>query len=160
MPTRAGTPIDDSAAPGYVGAAHPFNWLDISGQEALGLAPGATHQGQPKPLSFWQKRIIGGPRPPAQGQPYYVTSPGYSRGAEAHAPHFGQVAYNPIGAGIYAPYKLPPIAGPGARYTFGAIWFNVQSIPTSINMGPTVPIETIDALIATSHVSATYLTTG
>jgi hypothetical protein len=160
MPTRAGIPIDASAAPFYVGAAHPFNWMDISGQEALGLAPVATHQGQPSPLSFWQKRQIQGPRPPAQGMPYYITTPGYSRGAEAHAPHYGQIAYNPIGAGIYAPYKLPPIAGPGARYNFGAIWFDTQVIPTSFQGNPTIPIETVNALIATSHVGPSYLTTG
>jgi hypothetical protein len=160
MPTRAGTPIDESAAPGYVGPAHPFNWLDISGQEFLGIQQSALMRGQPIPLSYWQQREIAGPRPAAQGQPYYVTSRPYSRGADAHAPHFGQIAYNPIGGGTYNPYKLPVIAGPGARYTFGAIWFNVQAVPTSINMGPTVPIETINALIATSYVGAEYVTTG
>jgi hypothetical protein len=73
---------------------------------------------------------------------------------------FGILPISPIGAGIYSPYKLPPIAGPGARYQLGAIWFDVQTIPTTIRMSPTMPIQSLDALLATSHVSAMYATTG
>ena len=149
-----------SAAPAYVGRAHPFNWLDRGGNEAAGIDNAAAQRGRPVPFSWWQRRNVAQtPTVPFAG-PVYHTSRPYSRGAEAHAPVFGQLAYNPIGAGIYAPYKLPPMAGPGARYMAAAIWFDVQTIGTSINFGPTVPIETINALIATSHVGPSYLTTG
>ena len=53
-----------------------------------------------------------------------------------------------------------PIAGPGARYQLGAIWFDVQTIPTTIRMSPTMPIQSLDALLSVSHVSAMYATTG
>jgi hypothetical protein len=161
MPTRNGTPINNgSVAPAYVGALHPVNWIDIGAQEALGVQSSAAHRGRPVPLAWWQQRSIRGPGTVAQGFPIWVQSRPYSRGAAAFAPSFGQIAYNPIGAGIYAPYKLPPMAGPGARYQFGAIWFDVQAISTSMRMNPTVPVETINALLATSHVGAMYSTTG
>jgi hypothetical protein len=159
MPTRAGTP-DLSAAPGYAGALQPFNWLDIGANENLGLQQSALMRGQPAPLSWWQRRKIAGPATVPQPNPIYVTSPQFSRGADAHAPRFGKLNINPIGAGVYAPYRLPTIAGPGARYVFGAIWFDVQAISTSLQINPTVPIETVNALIAAGHVGPTYRTTG
>lgn len=161
MAYRNGTPINNGAAsPAYVGPLHPFNWLDLGHQEALGVEQTAMMRGQPVPFDYWQSRMIRGPGTIAQGMPFYLTSRPYSRGAEAHAPKFGQLAYNPIGGGTYNPYKLPPMAGPGARYVQGAIWFDVQAIPTSLRMNSTVPVETIDALIGQSHVAASYRTTG
>jgi hypothetical protein len=161
MPTRNGTPIDNGAAsPAYVGPLHPFNWLDIGSQEALGVQQSAVMRGQPPAMAYWQRRWLPGPGTVPQGTPFWLTSRPYSRGAEAHAPHFGILTYNPIGAGIYAPYKLPPMAGPAARYVQGAIWFDVQSIPTGLRFNPTVPVETVDALIGQSHVAAAYRTTG
>lgn len=161
MPTRAGIPIANGAAsPGYIGPLHPFNWVDVGGNEQLGVQQSSAMRGQPAPLSWWQQRMIRGPASIPQPVPVYFTSPGYSRGAEAHAPKFGQMSYNPIGAGVYAPYRLPTIAGPGATYKFGAIWFDTQVISTSFQGNPTIPIETVNALIATSHVGPSYLTTG
>ena len=93
---------------------------------------------------------------PMQSFPVWLMSRPYDRGAGAYSPKFGTIPVSPIGAGIYAPYKLPAIAGPGARYQFGAIWFDVQAIPTSMRINPTVPVETVNALIATSHVGAMY----
>jgi hypothetical protein len=139
---------------------HPFKWLDINQSEVAGLQQSAVMRGQPAPLSWWQQRSIPGPQTIPQPNPVYFTSRPYSRGAQAHAPKFGQLSYNPIGAGVYAPYRLPTIAGPGATYMFGAIWFDTQVINTSLRMGPSVPIETINALIATSSVGPSYLTTG
>jgi hypothetical protein len=161
MPSRNGTPLNNgSAAPYYIGPAHPFDWLTLGGNDFAGVMQSSMMRGQPVPLAFWQKRQIRGPETIPQAAPFYMQSRPYSRGAGAYAPHFGRVHYNPIGAGIYAPYKLPVIAGPGARYQLGAIWFDVQAIPTGIRMNPTVPIETVNALIATSHVGAMYATTG
>ena len=143
------------------GPLNQWDWLDVG---PAGVVGGAQQTGLMRgtggAMTFWQQRQIRGPQTIAQGGPVYQTSRPYSRGAEAHYPTFGVLPYNPIGGGIYSPYKLPVIAGPGARYEAAAIWFNVQSIPTSIQINPTIPIETVDALIATSYVGGTYLTTG
>jgi hypothetical protein len=161
MAMRDGTPIGNGAgAPGYIGPLHPFDWIDYGANEAMGIMPASAARGQPVPFANWQRRQIAGPGTIAQGFPIWLHSRPYSRGAQAYSPKFGTINYNPIGAGIYAPYRLPTIAGPGARYQYGAIWFGVQTIPTSIRMNPTMPVETINALIATSQVSAMYPTTG
>ena len=142
------------------GELNPFNWLDISGSEAMGVQQSAVMRGQPPFASAYQQRQQRGPATIPQPTPIWLTSRPYSRGAAAHAPKFGSLPISPIGAGVYAPYRIPTIAGPGARYTAAAIWFDVQSIPTSLNINPTVPVETLNALLATSYVGGSYLTTG
>lgn len=157
MPTSAGVPI--TALPG--GVQNQWDWVDAGAAGSVGGAQqSALMRGNPGALAWWQQRWIPQRATVPQGVPMYLQSRPYSRGAGAFSPKFGQLPINPIGAGIYAPYRLPTIAGPGARYNFGAIWFDVQSIPTSLQMGPTVPIETVNALIATSHVGGMYVTTG
>jgi hypothetical protein len=159
MATRSGTPVYEGA-PGYVALSQPFDWLTIGGDDACGVMKSSVTRGQPVPLSWWQMRKVRGPGTIPQAVPVWSHSRPYSRGAGAYAPHFGSLSYNPIGAGIYAPYKLPPCAGPGARYQAGAIFFDVQSIPTGIRMSPSMSVESLNALIATSHVSTAYATTG
>jgi hypothetical protein len=152
MPTNPGVPISQLTA----GVQNQFDWLSVNQNEMLGAQQSSLMRGQPPALAWWQQRQIRGPGTVAQPAPIYITSPPYSRGAPAHAPKFGVLNINPIGAGQYAPYRLPTIAGPGARYMFSAIWFDVQTIPTSIRMNPSVPIETINALIASSYVGGMY----
>lgn len=157
MPTTAGVPITSLPA----GINNQWDWIDVGPSGMVGGAQqSALMRGNPGALAWWQQRQI--PLAPTlpQGAPFYLTSRPYSRGADAHSPKFGTLPISPIGAGIYAPYKLPVIAGPGARYTFGAIWFDVQTIPTNLQINPTIPIETVNALIASSYVGGTYLTTG
>lgn len=162
MPTHPGIPIhQDEYMPGAPAMEQaPINWIDWAGSQQLGVAPQAAMRGQPPPLSWWMQRT--GPRVPTpmQAYPIWLMSRPYDRGAGAYAPKFGTIPINPIGAGIYSPYKLPVIAGPGARYQFGAIWFDVQTIPTTMRINPTVPVETVNALLATSHVGPSYRTTG
>lgn len=162
MPMHPGIPItQDQAMPGSYGQEQaPVNWVDWAGSTFLGISPQAAMRGQPPPLSWWHQRT--GPRTPTPmlGTPIWLQSRPYDRGAGAYSPKFGTIPVNPIGAGIYAPYKLPVIAGPAARYEFGAIWFDVQSIPTTMRMNPTVPVETVNALLASSHVGPSYRTTG
>jgi hypothetical protein len=159
-PQWTGAPADpqDMGAPWYVGAANPYPWTDI--RQPIGLDQTAAMQGQPPPLSYWQRRNVAGPPTLPQPLPVWTYQQPYDRGAAAFAPHYGIVTYNPIGAGIYAPYKLPVIAGPGARYEAGAIFFDVQTGGTGMRFNPTVPQATIDALIATSHATFGYSTTG
>jgi len=161
MPTTAGIPINSNdAAPAWLGSFHSPNWVDWHGSQMLGVAPQAATRGQPMPFSWWMRRTV--PRVPTcpQPVPVYLQSRPYDRGAGAYSPKFGVLPISPIGAGVYAPYKLPPIAGPGARYQAGVIAFDVQTIPTTMRMNQTVPVETVNALLATSHVGAIYYTTG
>ena len=158
MPTRGALPIPAAMLPG--GPLAPFDWLSLGGNEAAGISQGAAMRGHPGALSAYQRRQIGGPQTIPQALPLMLQSRPYDRGAGAYSPKFGVLNINPIGAGVYAPYKLPPIAGPAARYAFGAIWFDVQAIPTSVQASPSMSMESLDALLATSSVSAMYATTG
>jgi hypothetical protein len=159
MPTAAPQAIPAAMLP--AGPLNQFDWIDAGNQGAIGGAlQSSLMRGNPGAMAFWQRRQIRGPETTPQGAPYFLTSRPYSRGAGAHAPKFGQLAYNPIGAGVVAPYRLPTIAGPGARYEFAAIWFDVQTIPTSIAPSPTMSMDSVAALLATSSVSAMYATTG
>jgi hypothetical protein len=161
MAYNDGSPINSAdSAPGWLGSFHSPNWVDWMGSEQLGIAPQAAMRGQPPPMSWWMQRSIPRVPTPPQPVPIWLHSRPYDRGAGAVASKFRTLPISPTGAGVYSPYKLPVIAGPGARYQFGAIWFGVQDIPTSIRMNPTVPVATINALIATSQVGAMYPTTG
>ena len=159
MPTAAPQAIPAAMLP--AGPLNQFDWIDAGDPGSIGGAlQSSLMRGNPGAMAYWQRRQIGGPQTTAQGFPVYLTSRPYSRGAAAHAPKFGQLAYNPIGAGVVTPYKLPVIAGPGARYEFAAIWFDVQTIPTSIAPSPTMSMDSVAALLATSNVAAMYATTG
>lgn len=122
--------------------------------------PVTVARGAPTPLEWWQRRPA--PRVSAHPQPlpYFFHSRPYSRGADAYAPQFGRLFINPIGAGVCSTARMPTISGPGARYQAGFIFFRVQSIPTSVQLNTTVPIETIDALVANGSVGPGYRTTG
>ena len=154
MPTSPGVPLP--LMPG--GPLNPVDWIDGAGN-APGALQSSLMRGTPG-MAFWQRRQIQGPRTIGQGFPVYLQSAPYDRGAGAFSPKFGGLNINPIGAGVYAPYRLPTIAGPGARYEYAAIWFDVQTIPTSLGFGPTMRQESVGALLAQSHVSAMYATTG
>jgi hypothetical protein len=159
MPTRGPLPIPAAMLPG--GPLNPVDWIDLGSPSTIdGASQSALMRGHPGAMAAYQRRQIRGPETIAQGGPFYLQSRPYDRGAAAFSPKFGILPYNPIGAGIVAPYKLPAIAGPGAMYQMGAIWFDVQSVPTTMHMSPTMPAETVAALLATSHVAAMYPTTG
>jgi hypothetical protein len=157
MPTTAPLPIPSAMLP--AGPLNQFDWIDHGGPMG-GAQQSSLMRGTGGALAYWQRRQIAGPSTVGQPGPVYLHSRPYSRGAQAFAPKFGTLNYNPIGAGVPVPYKLPVIAGPGARYAFAAIWFDVQSIPTTMSMGPTMSMESVDALLQTSHVGAMYATTG
>jgi hypothetical protein len=158
MPTQAGQPIPAAMTAG--GPLNPFDWLSLHGDESAGIQQGAVMRGHPGALAYYQRRQIPGPATIAQSREIWLQSPTYDRGAAAFAPKFGHLNINPIGAGIYAPYKLPAFAGPGARYQLGAIWFDVQSVPTTMRMSPTMSSDSLNALLMGSHVAAMYATTG
>jgi hypothetical protein len=156
MPTAA--PIAIPAAMLPAGPLNPVDWIDSGA--GMGAQQSALMRGTGGALAYWQRRQIGGPSTIAQGAPVYLHSRPYSRGAGAFSPKFGSLNINPIGAGVAVPYKLPVISGPGARYQFAAIWFDVQTIPTSIAPSPTMRMDSVAALLATSSVAGMYATTG
>jgi hypothetical protein len=158
MPTTGALPIPAAMLPG--GPLNPIDWLSLGPNETGGIQQGAVMRGHPGALSASQRRQIVGAQTVAQGQPFYIQSRPYDRGAGAFSPKFGVLNINPIGAGIYAPYKLPVSGGPAARYQMGAIWFDVQTVPTSVQASPTMSMESLNALIGGSHVAAMYATTG
>jgi hypothetical protein len=158
MPTCAALPIPAAMLPG--GPLNPYDWVSLGPNETGGVMQGAMMRGHPGALSAYQRRQIVGPSTTAWPGPVLLHSRPYDRGAGAYSPKFGVINYNPIGAGIYAPYKLPVSGGPGARYEMAAIWFDVQAVPTSVQASPTMSMASLNALIATSHVSQMYATTG
>lgn len=159
MPTTGALPIPAAMLP--AGPLAPYDWLSLGGDEFSGLAHGAVMRGTPGALAAYQRRQIGGPGTIAQGQPVWLQSRPYDRGAGAFSPKFGHLNINPIGAGIYAPWKLPVIAGPGARYSFGAIWFEAQTSPagSSMDIAPTISAEALAGLMS-APIAAEYQTTG
>src|SRR5262252_7803919 len=139
MPTARGIPLDPNQAgdatppnpcncpplPFYPGGVlNPVDWIE--GGPPIGAQQSALMRGTPAPMAWFMRRLVRGPQTIPQAQPFYLQSRPYSRGAEAYSPSFGTLNYNPIGAGVYAPYKLPVSGGPGARYMAAAIWFDVQ----------------------------------
>lgn len=159
MPTRAGIPLQNIPQPLWpAGSGNPYDWVDNGNPS--GFVQSSFMRGQPAFESAYQRRPDPGPDTIGQGQPVFAHSRPFNRGAQAFAPQFGLIPVNPIGSGVVATYKLPVIAGPGGEYEFAAIWFDVQTIPTSLLLNPTVPIETIDALLATSYVGGMIPTTG
>jgi hypothetical protein len=158
MPTTGALPIPAAMLPG--GPLAPYDWLSLGPNETGGIQQGAVMRGHPGALSAYQRRQIVGDQTIAQGRPFYLQSRPYDRGAGAFSPKFGILNINPIGAGIYAPYKLPVSGGPGARYEMAAIWFDVQAVPTSVQASPTMSMESLNALVSTTHVSQMYATTG
>lgn len=158
MSTVAGTAIPTPLLPG--GPLNPVDWLSLSGNDLMGIQQGQIMRGTPGAMAAYQRRQISGPATVGQAGPVWLQSRPYDRGAGAFSPKFGVLPISPIGAGIYAPYKLPPFAGPGARYQFGAIWFDVQTVPTTVHMSPTMSMNSLDAVLMTSHVAAMYPTTG
>jgi hypothetical protein len=157
MPTQAGIPIPAAMLP--AGPLNQFDWVD-NGSAMGGALQSALMRGTGGALAWWQRRQIQGPATIMQQGPVYLHSRPYSRGAGAYSPKFGTLNINPIGAGVATPYKLPVIAGPGARYQMAAIWFDVQTIPTSMAPSPTMSMDSVEALLATSSVAAMYATTG
>lgn len=158
MPSRNGIPVPAAMLP--AGPLNPFDWLSLDHNEVNGIDQTGLMRGTPGFAAPYQMRQIAGPDTIPQPGPIYLQSRPYSRGADAYAPKFGVLNINPIGAGVYAQYKLPPIAGPGARYQFGAIFFDTQTVPTSLHLSPVMSQESLEALLSTSHVAAMYATTG
>lgn len=159
MPTNAGIPLTQIPQPLWpAGTLNSFDWVD--GGNPSGFVQSSFMRGQPPFADAYQRRQ--GPWSQTIGQPgpVFAHSRPFSRGAQAYAPQFGVLPTDPIGPGVAVPYKLPVIAGPAGEYEFAAIWFDVQTVPTSLLINPTIPIETVDALLATSYVGGMVVTTG
>lgn len=87
-------------------------------------------------------------------EPVYVYTPYYDRGAAAYAPNFGKVLSNPIGAGIYAPYRIQASNGQPAQYFNRALFWTSQVIPTSLHLGGLNDAASLKAILGTLNVEA------
>lgn len=141
MPTRAPTSLLNLPQEFWpAGPLNQYDWVDQGNPS--GFVQSSFMRGGPPPFAPWQQLPQLGRETIGQGQPVFMHSRPYNRGAGAFAPSFGMLPTNPIGGGVVAPYKLPVIAGPGGLYEAGAIFFGVQTIPTSMQINPTIPLET------------------
>lgn len=121
-----------------------------------------VQRGYPSPDEANQRRPRGSmPNEPiAFGGVYQNETPYYDRGAAGFVPNFGKVTTNPIGAGIYAPYRPQPSYGSSGQYADGAIWWTSQMIPTTVNLqGLTTP-EELAGLLDGLEIQAVVRTTG
>jgi hypothetical protein len=154
MPTAGGIPIPAPLLP--AGPLNPYDWISLNHDEAEGIQQSAIMRGHPGACSAYQQKQIPQAGTIPQPGPFLIQSRPYSRGAQAYSPKFGVLNINPIGSGVDAPYKLPVIAGPGARYQMAAIWFDVQTVPTTVNISPSMSMQSLQALMSQSYVAAMY----
>lgn len=128
-------------------------------------APSDAQRGQPTPAGNGQRRAAGSMpneffRNFFGGPPLEIETPYYSRGAAAYVPQFGVVPTNPIGAGIYAPYRPKPYyAAPGV-YEHDAVWWLSQSIPTTVRLQGLTDADALAAVLGPVYVKAAVRTTG
>lgn len=71
------------------------------------------------------------------------------------APQFGQLSYNPIGAGVVATARPQASYGPAGQYEAGTIFWTAQDIPTSIALAGVLSPDQLNALLA-NNVKAAY----
>ena len=129
----------------------------------FGVGTGANAaRGYPSPEAPAQRRPPGSmnPGPQPWGGVYQHYTPYYDRGAAAYVPNFGKVTENPIGAGIYAPYRPQASYGSAAQYANGALWWTSQAIPTSINPQSLTDPEQLADILSSLQIQAVVRTTG
>lgn len=153
MPTTPGIPLDPTHDRAAIN--NPWDWIDGAGNQQ-GALQSSLMRGTGGALAWWQRRTQPQKKTIPQAREVYLQGPTFDRGASAFAPKFGTLPISPIGAGVYAPYRIPTIAGPGARYVLDMIWFDVQTVPTSLHISPTMSAQQLNDLIATSYVAAMY----
>lgn len=86
--------------------------------------------------------------------------PYYSRGTAAFAPQFGQVSYNPIGAGVVAMNRVQASYGPAAQYENGEIFWTSQAVPTSVNLQGLTDPNVLAAILGPIGVQAAVRVNG
>lgn len=126
-----------------------FSWL-------FPASPRSLQAGQPEPQGALQYRPPGSmPNVPViDGIIDYVVSPEFSRGAGRYVPQSGYVLSNPIGAGVVVMQRPQASYGPAGEYVDGAIFWNSQSIPTSVDLASLLGPEQVEALVGNMNVQA------
>jgi hypothetical protein len=124
--------------------------------------PAERQRGFPSPQNALEARPAGSmPNVPSIfGGVIETYTPYFSRGLAAFVPTFGKVLTNPIGAGIYAPYRTQASYGPPAQYANGAIWWTSQAIPTSVRLSGLTDPAILAELVGMTNVQAMVRTTG
>lgn len=114
-------------------------------------------RGFPMPLGDDETRAAAG-RPfrqvPMQSGPIFVQPQRNDLGAAGVVTVMGQIATNPIGAGICVPNRPQYSYGIAAQYIQGVMFWAQQTIPTTIPMGPLTSPAEMAALLGTVNVQA------
>src|SRR5579862_9323961 len=137
----------------------------IKGRQTWDNPNADVSRGMPAPQTRAQSRggeVVGHlPGDPAAFGGYLTHEyPYFSRGTAALAPQFGQVSYNPIGAGVVANHRVQASYGPAAQYENGEIFWTSQAIPTSVNLiGLTNP-DVLAAVLGPIRVQAAVRVNG
>jgi hypothetical protein len=157
-----GTPQPGRGGGGVWQAARPIKGFRTWGRPTKGANPA---RGFGSPLSEGQSRrgeVVGhlAGDPPPFGE--YVTHeyPYFSRGTAAYAPQFGQVSYNPIGAGVAVNNRVQASYGPSAQYENGEIFWTSQAIPTSVNLQGLTDPDALAAVLGPIYVQAAVRVEG
>ncbi len=127
------------------------SWLVPSRTQRGFPAPGAAGQGRPP---GWTTNEV-----PFGGAYQNYTKP-YDRGAAAYVPNFGSVHYNPIGAGIFAPYRPRAYYNQPGQYANGMIFWTSQAIPTSINLQGLTDPAALAQILDSVQIQSVVRTTG
>lgn len=93
-------------------------------------------------------------RQPINGLNTEVYTPYYSRGSAAFVQNYGQLLYNPIGAGNPVPSPIQASYGQAAQYINGVAYWANQVIPTSVNLQGLQTGAALEAVLGTLNVQA------
>jgi hypothetical protein len=94
------------------------------------------------------------------GRVVYRETPQYSRGAAAFVPGTPIVPTNPIGAGIYAPFRPRPYYAAPGTYEAGTMFWLSQSTPTTVRLQGLTDVQALAAVLGPTYVKAAVRTTG
>jgi hypothetical protein len=96
----------------------------------------------------------------SSGLPTPVYTPYYSRGAAAYVQNYGKVLYDPIGSGVYAPYRPQAYYAQPGEYDDSAIWWTSQIVPTNVNLVGLNNPDVMNAILGQTLIEAVVRTTG
>lgn len=118
----------------------------------------SVQRGGPVPMGQDQARNPPFSLLPPFGNFIQVLTRRFDRGAAAYSAVTGVVTYDPIGDGVVAKFRPPTIMGPAGQYVDGSIFWNVQSTPTSVGLGPLLTPQIMQALLGNTNVQAAVRT--
>lgn len=90
----------------------------------------------------------------------YTETPYFSRGAAAYVPGTPIVPVNPIGAGIFAPFRPRPYYAAPGTYEHDQMFWLSQATPTTVKLQGLTNADALAAVLGPIYVKAAVRTTG